>query len=229
MTPIELKKSDFENELCSFTLKDGRVFFGVIANFFNDEPDNYYLVLMSKFPDFLSFKKDNKTDKMKEIAQLVDVNDIVKAKKLDDFGEMLATKALEAEEDKNNWDIRKAIWLKSIDDFYSNINLWFDEYKNEGLLKIEDKEINLDEQFIGRYTTKLLEIYLGNDIITFTPRGTLVFGGYGRIDLKGPKGDALLIEQEWNKWKFAKRTPALKYIDVNEESLKKVIQEIING
>jgi len=145
----------------------------------------------------------------------------------DSFEEFLLKKKQEEEENKINWDERKSIWLKSIDELYANIKEWLESFEDQGFIQIkDDKEITLNEEYIGQYQTRRLNIYLGNDIISLTPKGTLIIGSKGRIDMRGPKGEVLIIQPDWNDWKFAKRTPKLETWDVNSESLKKIIQDL---
>ena len=145
----------------------------------------------------------------------------------DSFEEFLLKKKQEEEENKINWDERKSIWLKSIDELYANIKEWLESFEDQGFIQIkDDKEITLNEEYIGQYQARRLDIYLGNDIISLTPKGTLIIGSKGRIDMRGPKGEVLIIQPDWNDWKFAKRTPKLETWDVNSESLKKIIQDL---
>ena len=41
------------------------------------------------------------------------------------------------------------------------------------------------------------------------------------------RGEVMLIEQEWDDWKFAKRTPKLETWDVTEDSLKDILQDLV--
>ena len=147
---------------------------------------------------------------------------------IDSFEEFLQKKKQEEEKNKINWDERKSTWLKSIDQLYANIREWLKTFEEEGFIQIKDnKEISLNEEYIGQYQTKRLDIYLGNDIISLTPKGTLIIGSYGRIDMRGPKGEILIIQPDWEDWKFAKRTPKLETWNVNSESFKKIIQDLV--
>ncbi|OGU38957.1 MAG: hypothetical protein A2X61_09495 [Ignavibacteria bacterium GWB2_35_12] len=146
-----------------------------------------------------------------------------------DSFEVFLKKKKQQENNKVDWDERKSTWLKSIEDLYSKINNWLSPFIKESLLDIKEKDIELNEEYIGNYKAKRLDIYLSNDIISLTPRGTLIIGSYGRIDMRGPKGEYLLIEPDWNIWKFAKRTPKLVTWEISEESFKTAIQDVING
>ena len=128
-----------------------------------------------------------------------------------------------------DWEKRKGNWLQSLDILYSSIKNWMSPFLKKSLLDIKEKEIELFEDYLGNYKVKQLDIYLGDDIISLTPRGTLIIGSYGRIDMRGTKGEIMIIEPEWNNWKFAKRTPRLETWDANEDSFKSAIKEVIDG
>jgi hypothetical protein len=229
MTQSEFQQSGYQNRHSKFIFKSGEIVYGVLHAFFYNEPNNYYLVRSNQLMEFKKFMDSNDFINMKKLCSLMNFDDLEKVELLDSFGELLVKKTQEVEKNKVDWEARKSTWLVSIENFYLSINNWLDDFKNADLLKIKEKEIDLNEEYIGNYKTKRLEIYLGNDIITFTPRGTLIIGSYGRIDMRGPKGEALIVEPNWNDWKFAKRTPRMKYVDVTEQSIKEVIQDIING
>ncbi len=59
------------------------------------------------------------------------------------------------------------------------------------------------------------------------PKGTLIVGSYGRIDMIGSKGEIMLIEPILGNWKFAKRTPKLETWDVTEDSFKEILQDLV--
>ena len=146
---------------------------------------------------------------------------------IDSFEQFLKTKK---QEKKINidWDKRRLIWLESIYKLYANIKEWLAPFEQQDFLYIKDeKEIDIIEEYIGHYKVKRLDIYLGNDIISLIPKGTLIIGSYGRIDMRGPKGEILIIQPKWDDWKFAKRTPKLETWDINAESFKKIIQDLV--
>jgi len=150
---------------------------------------------------------------------------------MDNFEEFLK-KQKEADEKaskKVDWAKRKEKYLKSIDSLYSEVNNWLASFVSKGLIQIITIEFEIQEENIGTYKVKRLEIKIGKDKITLNPKGTLILGSFGRIDMRGPKGDLIMVEPEWNKWKFAKRTPKLSLWDVDNESFQASIQSIITG
>lgn len=143
---------------------------------------------------------------------------------IDSFEEFL--KKQKENEKKVNWVKRKNDWTQAIESFYDEIEKWLITFKKQNLIDIQKKTIELVEEYIGHYHTNRLDIYIGNDIINLTPKGTLIIGSYGRIDMRGPKGDYIIVQPEWNQWKFAIRTPELEMWDMTEDSFKDALQKI---
>jgi hypothetical protein len=145
----------------------------------------------------------------------------------DTFEDFLKKK--NGEDKKIDWEARKMMWIKSVDDFYDEVYNWLYPFKQQSLLQIHKRGMIISEEYLGTYTVNQMDILLGNDIVSLIPRGTLILGSYGRIDMRGPKGDRLLVEQKWNEWRFSGQTSRRDFWDVNEESFKSAIQEVVNG
>ena len=95
----------------------------------------------------------------------------------------------------------------------------------QNLIKItNEKKVNLTEEYLGKYSAKRLDIYVGSEIISLIPRGTLIMGSNGRIDMRGPKGEIMALEPEWNRWEFVNPAPTIKTWEMNEDSFKDMIQ-----
>lgn len=144
------------------------------------------------------------------------------------FEDFLKNKKKEDSKNKIDWTKRKKDWLSSVEEFYSSIQVWLKEFEEEGYLKIEmNKSIEITEEYIGTYSVNRFDIYIGNDIISLSPKGVLIYGSTGRIDMRGPKGEIMMIRNEENIWQFAKRTPKLEMWDVTPDSFKSIIQELV--
>ncbi|MEX0780288.1 MAG: hypothetical protein WD491_04205 [Balneolales bacterium] len=144
------------------------------------------------------------------------------------FKDFLLDKKDKLEENKIDWEKRKIDWLAAIDTLYFQVKNWLKPFEDEGLIKIEDdKVITLYEDFIGSYDTKRLDIYFGSESIKLVPKGTLIIGSYGRVDMKAPNGEIMLMRDEANQWKFVRRfTRSLESWDVTEKSFKAMMQKL---
>jgi len=150
----------------------------------------------------------------------------VKTNTFEDF-----LKKKNTEEPELDWDKREQQWIDSVTVFYDNVKKWLRPFINQKLITIkEDNSVNIYEQGFGEYDMKKLDIIIGkNNVITLTPRATLIFGGYGRIDMRGPMGIISIIQKNWNEWKFINMSTMEELWDANEESFETVIQDLING
>lgn len=147
---------------------------------------------------------------------------------IDSFEAFLKSKAKEKENNNVDWESRKHKWFDSVNKLYADIDEWLKPFTAQKLLNIETgKLIKLTEEYIGTYEIPRLDIYIGNEIISLIPKGTLILGSNGRIDMIGPKAEIVLIEPEWGEWYFAKRTPKLETWEINEESFKSFIQKLV--
>jgi hypothetical protein len=145
----------------------------------------------------------------------------------DPFEEFLKNK--NKVETKPNWEDRKKTWINSVNEFYTNIEDWLKPFVDKSLLKTEKKKIQISEEFLGYYDINQFNIYLGNDVISLVPRGTYILGSFGRIDMRSNKGERLIVEQDWNDWKFVTKVNRRQLWEVNEDSFKAAIQDLVNG
>lgn len=105
-----------------------------------------------------------------------------------DFENFLkSSAAAKKEEAPVDWNKQKQDWLNFIDDFYSKITDWLEDYKKQDLVEFSYTDKSITEEYIGSYSVKKMDLKLVGNILTFEPIGTLLIGAKGRIDLIGPK------------------------------------------
>lgn len=133
------------------------------------------------------------------------------------------------ESNKFNAPDRLKDWLKSIENLYVEINKWLSPFYDKNLITPHIRDIDVFEEFIGNYQIHKLELYIGNQILSFKPIGTLIMGSYGRVDIIGPKKDIRLIQKDWGKWFFSIGNTKKTYIPISSKLLETAIQDAING
>jgi len=109
------------------------------------------------------------------------------------FDEFVHRQRAKQEEEKK-FDPQKELkdWLEYLDSLYSQINGFMASYLSSGDAKIEFRETQLNEDFVGTYTAKQMVLTIGRSAVTFTPIGTMLIGSKGRVDVQGPRGQARL-------------------------------------
>lgn len=91
-----------------------------------------------------------------------------------------------------DWEIQKKEWLKAIDEFYTDVTTWLSPLVGTNLF-FNFETIVLQEEYIGSYETKKMYIYAKGQKVVIEPKGTLIIGAKGRIDMVGSYGKVRFI------------------------------------
>lgn len=101
-------------------------------------------------------------------------------------------KQKEEQEKVINWELKKEEWTKEIDTFLEQIKCYFKKYKDSGVV-IYEQPLNINEEYIGSYSTKKLIVKFNNDTVIFTPVGRNIIGAKGRVDMEGKAGKVKFV------------------------------------
>jgi len=71
---------------------------------------------------------------------------------------------------------------------YNDVKNYLAEFTSNGKIKVTERQIELDEESIGKYSVNSLDIAIGNNVVQLVPIGTQLIGCKGRVDMKGRKG-----------------------------------------
>jgi hypothetical protein len=91
-----------------------------------------------------------------------------------------------------DWSKRKQKWLTTLAQLTQQIR---SDLLAAGVAdqQIQTMRCPINEESLGAYETQGLAIQIGTSTVTFTPVGSIIIGGYGRVDVSGPRGDVKLI------------------------------------
>jgi hypothetical protein len=110
------------------------------------------------------------------------------------FDRFLEEKERNAEPQKIiDWDARKQEWLESLKSFYELTEGWLTDYIKTGKIQIESSEVQIEEEYLGRYAAASRVLKIGSDKVVLRPIGTSLIGARGRVDMDGPKGSVKFI------------------------------------
>ena len=128
-----------------------------------------------------------------------------------------------------DWEGRKKAWMKAIEDLYKLIvEKLLAKEQSKGLVKFGYATKTLSEDFIGTYEVRELLLLVGDEKVAFTPKGLLIVGASGRVDMIGEMGTMTLVFQSGNRWGIvASRTPTLKVVPLDEDSLLDALKDVM--
>lgn len=143
--------------------------------------------------------------------------------------EFFRAKKAKAEPGETDWGAVKTAWVRAIGNLYRKI---VDEYlaepRKSGLVKVSYSDKVMAEDFLGEYIVRELVLQVGDEKAVFSPKGRNIVGAAGRVDLRGDMGEVTLVLQPEDRWCIvASRTPTLKLIPLNEESLLSALKRVM--
>jgi len=144
--------------------------------------------------------------------------------KKDGLDAFLRSKA--SKQRKIDWEAKKAKWLGEVANLYDHIKEWLAPLERDGIVQYSVGTITLQEDFIGTYQVDVLILLVGEQRVEFRPKGTLIVGANGRIDVQGPRAVRTIVLQK-DQWFVVQRTPHLKALLFDRDSFQTVLQEVM--
>lgn len=91
-----------------------------------------------------------------------------------------------------DWSRRKEKWLHELDILLQDIR---SRLIDAGVpaAQIRSVSYTINEESLGQYEATGLAVRIGNSEVVFSPKGSVIIGGYGRVDVSGPHGEVKLI------------------------------------
>lgn len=123
----------------------------------------------------------------------------------------------------------KTEWLADLGKLFVRLEDYLREYK---LLRVEPHPVDLDESALGKYQAPGLRITspVGRRV-DIVPKGRLIVGAIGRVDLLALSLRAMLVRFAPGDWKFVTRNPTAQgdasSDDLTAESFAGVLKELL--
>jgi hypothetical protein len=118
-------------------------------------------------------------------------------------------------------------------EFLQALNKLFEQIQGELVdsdVEVDRDEIDVYEQSFGGYKAPRLDLVIGDEAVAFIPKGFNIVGAVGRVDVKGERGDGMLVLQPEGRWCVVQGTrPTLKLIPLTPESLLELLKEVMRA
>ncbi len=98
----------------------------------------------------------------------------------------------------NNTEFILNRWYNNIDTLYTEIKLWLNDFIESGKVQIEENDLEIVEEAIGTYKVKSLQLSFAGNSVVVQPKGTIMIGTIGRVDLIGKSGIQKIILTDKN-------------------------------
>lgn len=110
------------------------------------------------------------------------------------FMEMVRQRASEQQEQTIDWTDRRDWWIEQVKSLLACVKAWLKPLTDEGTVRVTCSNITLNEEkTLGEYEVPQASVRLGSEELKLKPVGSVIVGGFGRIDVIGPMGRAMLV------------------------------------
>jgi len=92
-----------------------------------------------------------------------------------------------------DWKERKEWWQNRVSLLFDEIYDWLKNLIESGTIEFARANVPLKEEALGAYEVESCTVCLQQQKLTFKPVGSIIIGGFGRIDVDGPNGHVMLI------------------------------------
>jgi hypothetical protein len=95
-------------------------------------------------------------------------------------------------------------------------------------LRVETKPRAITEAHLGTYEVEDLILTVGDEHVTFSPKGAVVAGVAGRVDVVGEAAEGTLVVQPNGHWELVRsKYPELRVVPFTAETLNELLQSVM--
>jgi hypothetical protein len=139
-----------------------------------------------------------------------------------------------------DWEERKTWWQNQMRSLLDDVTGWLRPLIDDHSIELIRKKTDYSEQYLGSYEIDCALIKLGSEIISLNPSGSVIIGGFGRVDAKGPNGTVLLIltnldddvpQNERRKsatWFYAHPKRRSNLLPLTKHSFEKIVSDLFS-
>src|ERR1017187_3855874 len=146
----------------------------------------------------------------------------------DQLTEFLRSRKEQAAKPEINWQARKDNWVRSVEGLYALVRKMLRKSIESKDVSVRTFDLEVTEDYIGTYTIPALELNVGAERVEFRPKGIMVLGAEGRVDIRGAGDTVTLIKRTENGdsvWTVVvQRVPHLRTVPLDRDSLKYALE-----
>lgn len=125
-----------------------------------------------------------------------------------------------------------ARWKAAVSGLYDDIATWLQPYIDDGSLVLKRVAKPVHEEATGPYEIDVLDIEVGTETVRLEPKGTVVIGAFGRIDISHlGSGDPLFLvltgPTEQPTWNLVKPSERRRTTVLTKETFEATLDDLL--
>lgn len=146
---------------------------------------------------------------------------------MSELSDFLNDKKEEYERQQMNSKNVREQWLVNVAAFMQTIKKWLTTSQIEGLIKVKDYEIEIDEEKLKCYKAPALELIIGDEKIQIKPVGRMIIGAIGRIDISSSYNKFIILQKEENEWIFRNDQSRGTFKPFTENNFVEILKDLV--
>jgi len=149
----------------------------------------------------------------------------------DQLTDFIRSRAEHAAKPEVNWQAKKSDWVRSVEDLYALVRKMLRMSIESKDVSVRTFDMDVTEDYVGTYTIPALELMVGGERVEFRPKGVVVVGVAGRVDIRGGRDTVTLVKNRddaGGEWALVlQRVPHLRTAPFDQESLKHALERVM--
>lgn len=128
-----------------------------------------------------------------------------------------------------DWQAKRDELVQSVENLYSLVRKMLRKSIESKAVSVRTFDMEVTEDYVGTYTIPALELSVGAERVEFRPKGIMVLGAEGRVDIRGAGDTVTLIKRaeengnsEWTV--VLQRVPHIRTAPLDRDSLKDALE-----
>jgi hypothetical protein len=145
----------------------------------------------------------------------------------DQLQKFFQEKKQKAKAENIDWIAKRDAWIAAVRDLYQTIE---GDYLKAVMddIRITSRDKVVTENHVGEYKIPELVLRVGDEEVIFSPKGVIIVGAQGRIDVQGDRGDGTIVWQGGKHWSIViSRTPNVRLVPLDSDSLGEMLMGIM--
>jgi len=127
-----------------------------------------------------------------------------------------------------DWAAKRDSWICAVEKLYDTIEKDYLALAKNNLKIDRSRQKTVTEQYIGDYSIGELAIAAGDEIVLFSPKGVNLAGAASRVDVRGDRGEAMIVRQPEDGWALVvSRTPTLRLAPLTDEMFLELLRSVM--
>lgn len=132
--------------------------------------------------------------------------------------------------DSVDWEAVRIRWTEDLAVLYAEIRGWLASMADEGLLTVDQEDIDCSEEKLGWYKVPILKLrFPGGELVEVRPVARVVFSTRGRVDVTLGVRKFMLFRVDRGRWELVEGLSPIRTLPLTEDVFMSALRGLLDG